>query len=54
MYTVEKCVTDSQGVYSCTGVDTVLSFGHSAAYLGALVAFIIALAALVFRRRGVS
>ena len=53
-YMVEKCVTDSQGTYSCTGVDTVLSFGHSAAYLCVLVAFIIALAALVFRRRDVA
>ena len=53
-YMVEKCVTDSRGIYSCTGVDKVLSFGHAAAYLCVLVAFIVALAALVFRRRDVA
>lgn len=53
-YYVEACKTDAQGGYSCQGVEKVLSFGHSATYLGLLVLFVVALAALVFRRRDVS
>ncbi|MEO8556329.1 MAG: ABC transporter permease [Actinomycetota bacterium] len=53
-YYTDKCTTDGQGNYSCTGVENVLSFGHSSAYLGLLVLFAIVLAALVFRRRDVS
>ena len=53
-YYTDKCTTDGQGNYSCTGVEKLLSFGHSSAYLGVLVVFAIGLAALVFRRRDVS
>lgn len=53
-YYTEKCTTDGQGNYSCTGVENVLSFGHSSAYLGLLIVFVVGLAALVFRRRDVS
>lgn len=53
-YFVESCTTDAQGGYSCQGVEKVLTFGHSAAYLGLLVLLFVSLAAVVFRRRDVS
>jgi len=53
-YFTDKCTTDGQGNYSCQGVENVLSFGHSSAYLGVLIVFVVGLAALVFRRRDVS
>jgi len=53
-YFVESCTTDAQGGYSCQGVEKVLTFGHSAAYLGLLVLLVVSLAAVVFRRRDVS
>lgn len=42
------------GNYMCKGIDKVLTFGYSSAYLGLLVLFVDGLAALVFRRRDVS
>jgi len=48
------CSTTPQGIYGCQSVQRMLSFGHSTAYLGLLVVFMVALAALVFRRRDVS
>jgi ABC-2 type transport system permease protein len=53
-YYVDVCKTDAQGNYGCQSVEKILSFGHSSAYLGVLVVLIVALAALVFRRRDVS
>ena len=53
-YFIENCTTDALGHYNCQGVEKVLSFGHSSAYLGLLVLFFVGLAALVFRRRDVS
>lgn len=53
-YYVEKCATDAQGNYNCQGVENVLTFGHSAAYLAVLVMLVVGLGALVFRRRDVS
>jgi len=53
-YFVESCTTDAQGNYNCQGIEKVLSFGHSTAYLGVLVVLAVGLAALVFRRRDVS
>jgi ABC-2 type transport system permease protein len=53
-YFIESCTTDAGGGYSCQGVEKALSFGHSTAYLGLLVLFVVALAAMVFRRRDVS
>ena len=53
-YFIQSCKTDAQGGYSCQGVEKVLSFGHSSAYLGLLVVVAVGLAALVFRRRDVS
>ena len=53
-YFVPCCTTDAQGNYNCQGVEKVLAFGHSAAYLGVLVVLVVGLAALVFRRRDVS
>ena len=53
-YFVNRCTTDAQGNYSCQGVEKVLAFGHSTAYLGVLVVLVVGLAALVFRRRDVS
>lgn len=53
-YFIDRCTTDAQGNYSCQGVQNVLTFGHSSAYLGLLVMFAIGLAALVFRRRDIS
>jgi ABC-2 type transport system permease protein len=53
-YYADSCATDAQGHYTCQGVEKVLSFGHSSAYLGLLVVFAVGLAALVFRRRDVS
>jgi ABC-2 type transport system permease protein len=48
------CKTDGQGNYSCQGVEKLLTFGHSSAYLGILVVLMVGLAAVVFRRRDVS
>jgi ABC-2 type transport system permease protein len=53
-YFVEACKTDAQGVYTCQGVEKVLTFGHSSAYLGLLIVMAVGMAALVFRRRDVS
>lgn len=53
-YFSEVCTTDAQGSYSCQGIEKILTFGHSATYLGIMVVLIIGLAALVFRRRDVS
>ena len=53
-YFISSCATDSTGQFACQEVQKVLSFGHSAAYLGLLMVFGVALAALVFRRRDVS
>jgi ABC-2 type transport system permease protein len=53
-YYVNRCTTDGQGQYMCQGVEKLLTFGHSSAYLGALVVLVVGLAALVFRRRDVS
>ena len=53
-YFVNSCQTDARGNYGCQGVEKVLSFGHSSAYLGVLVVLVVGLAALVFRRRDVS
>lgn len=53
-YYLESCKTDGQGNYACEGVEKVLTFGHSSAYLGILVVFLVGLAAVVFRRRDVS
>lgn len=53
-YFIESCTTDARGGYTCQGVEKVLTFGHSSAYLGVVVALVIGLAALVFRRRDVS
>jgi ABC-2 type transport system permease protein len=53
-YFIDRCVTDAQGNYSCTGIEKTLSFGHSSAYLALLVLFVVGLAAMVFRRRDVS
>ena len=53
-YFIERCTTDAQGNFSCQGVEQLLSFGHSSAYLAVLVGFAVVLAALVFRRRDVS
>ena len=50
----ESCKTQGQGNYICEPVQKVLTFGHSSAYLGLLVVFVVGLAALVFRRRDVS
>jgi len=53
-YYINSCKTDAQGNYNCQGIEKALTFGHSSAYLGLLVVFVVGLAALVFRRRDVS
>ena len=53
-YFINSCTTDSQGGYNCAGVEKLVSFGHSTTYLGLLVAILIGLAALAFRRRDVN
>lgn len=53
-YFIDSCKNDAQGNYVCQSVDKVISFGHSTAYLGLLVVLVVALAALVFRRRDVN
>jgi ABC-2 type transport system permease protein len=53
-YLINSCSTDPQGNYGCQGVEKILTFGHSSAYLGLLLVFVVGLAALVFRRRDVS
>jgi len=53
-YYINACTTGAQGNYSCQNVEKVISFGHSATYLGLMVMFVVGLAAMVFRRRDVS
>ena len=53
-YFTESCSTDKQGQYSCQGIEKLITFGHSAAYLGVLLVFVVGLGAVVFRRRDVS
>ena len=53
-YSIPVCATDSRGNYACEQVEKVLSFAQSSVYLGLLMVFGLALAALVFRRRDVS
>jgi ABC-2 type transport system permease protein len=53
-YVVSSCTTNGQGQYECSPVEKVLTFGHSAAYLGVLVLVLVGVAALVFRRRDVA
>jgi ABC-2 type transport system permease protein len=53
-YFPQVCTTDAQGNYGCQGVERLLTFGHSSAYLGILMVLVVGLAALVFRRRDVS
>ena len=53
-YYINNCAIDSQGNYSCGGVEKLLRFGHSATYLGLLVVFVVALSAMVFQRRDVN
>ncbi len=48
------CTTDSRGSYNCQGVEKILTFGHSATYLGMMAVLLVVLAAVVFRRRDVS
>lgn len=49
-YFVEECTTDASGIM-CDYTEHALSFGHSAAYLLVLTAAVVALGAVVFRRR---
>ena len=53
-YLIQTCKTDSQGNYRCDGVEKLLGFGHSSAYLGLLVVLVVGLSATVFRRRDVN
>ncbi|WP_152189019.1 ABC transporter permease subunit [Georgenia satyanarayanai] len=49
-YYVEECTTDASGTM-CDYTERALSFGHSVAYLLVLTAVVVALGAVVFRRR---
>lgn len=53
-YYINSCTTDSQGNFSCNGIEKLLEFGHSAAYLGLLVVLVVGLSAVVFQRRDVN
>jgi len=53
-YFINNCTTDSRGGYNCVGVEKLVSFGHSSAYLGLLVALLIGVAAFTFSRRDVN
>ena len=53
-YYALSCKTDAKGNYVCENVEKLLTFGHSSAYLGIMVVFLVGLAAVVFRRRDVS
>ena len=53
-YFLTTCKTDSQGNYRCDGVEKLLGFGHSSAYLGLLVVLVIGLSAAAFQRRDVN
>lgn len=53
-YYINKCATDSLGNYRCDGVEKLLRFGHSSAYLGLLIVLVVGLSAMVFQRRDVN
>ena len=53
-YFINTCTTDSQGNYNCAGVEKLVAFGHSASYLGLLVALLIGVSAFAFGRRDVN
>ncbi|MFC0623580.1 ABC transporter permease subunit [Kribbella deserti] len=53
-YYVQKCAPVEGGGYGCDSVLKHLSFGHSALYLAVLTAALVALGAIVFRRRDVN
>lgn len=51
----ERCAFDAEvGEQVCTSITHVVSLGHGAAVLGGVVIVVVALAAVVFRRRDVS
>ena len=52
-YWVNECEVTAQGTM-CEGVEVPLSFAHSAVFLGVVVAVVLAVTALVFRRRDVA
>lgn len=53
-YYVEKCSSGSDGSYNCESIEKHLSFEHGAWYLSIAAVVLIALGALVFRRRDVN
>ena len=53
MYWTTVC-TDSPTGQMCEGIENTVSLGHGAGVIGVLVAVVIAVAALVFRRRDVN
>ena len=53
-YYIQSCKTDNLGNYQCGGVEKLLAFGHSSAYLGLLVVLVVGLSAMVFQRRDVN
>lgn len=54
VYSVQRCATSATGQYSCESVDRVLGFGRASAYLGVLLALLLAVTFLLFRRRDVT
>jgi len=53
-YFINKTTVDDRGNMMFSQVEKLLSFGRGSAYLGILVALLVGLAALVFRRRDVT
>ncbi|MCA5894787.1 hypothetical protein LEP48_15715 [Isoptericola sp. NEAU-Y5] len=54
VFTVDRCVPDAGGVYSCTSVDHVVTTAQGGLYMAAVAAVLTFVAVIVFRYRDVN